>query len=174
MKKNSIIILYSLVGLCLFSLGFFIISFVYSSIENISVMGFTSRIDEYNRREKEFLKLEKDYNDWQNIDEIFAKFKEDYVIKFDDYPDFRNELQSVLARNGLQISDTKHKYRNIMEDIRVISLDFKLRGSYMNVKKFILEMENKNKMVLFKDLYLTKKESINVCARISMEVYFVR
>lgn len=174
MKKNSIIILYSLVGLFLFSLGFFIISFVYSSIENISVMGFTSRIDEYNRREKEFLKLEENYNDWQNIDKLFAQFKKEYIIKFDNYPDFRDELQSVLSRNGLQLSDTRHKYKNIMEDLRVIFLDFKLTGSYMNIKKFILEMESKNKMVVFKDLYLTKKDSINVSARISMEVYFVR
>jgi Tfp pilus assembly protein PilO len=174
MKKNNLIIFYSMVGLFILSLGFFIVSFAYSSIENISVMGFKSRLEEYNKQEEKFLKLEATYKEWQNMDKMFAQFKEKYLIKFNDYPKFRNELQTVISGNGLQNSDMNHKYRNIMRNLRKVSLELKLTGSYVNLKKFIFEIENKDKMVLLKDLQFFKKDAVNVSAKISMEVYFVR
>ena len=174
MKKNSVIIIYGLVGLFLCSLGFFIISFTYSSLENISVKSFQSRIDEYDKKEKKFIELEENFNAWKNIDQTYAQFKEDYLMKFYDYPDFRNQLRSTLAQNGLQLEDMKHKYKNMMDDIRKVSLNLHVMGSYMNLKKFVYEIENKKKMILFKQFQLNKRDSLNVEAIISMEVYFVR
>lgn len=174
MKKNSVIIIYSLVGLFLCSLGFFVISFTYSSLENISVMNFQARIDEYDKKEKKFIKLEENYKEWKKIDKTYAQFKDSYLIKFYDYPDFRNELRSIVSQNGLQLEEMKHKYRNMMDDIRKVSLDLRLLGSYMNLKKFVYEIENNNKMILFKQFQLNKRDTLNVEARISMEVYFVR
>lgn len=173
MKKNSVIVFYGLVGLFLVSLAFFVLSFLYSSFENISVMGFKSRLDEYNRKEKEFVKLEATYTEWKNMDKVYAQFKDDYLVKFNDYPNFRNELQSVLMGNAIRLVDMKQKYRNMMTDLRRVTIDLQLVGSYTNLKKFIFEMENKNSMVIFKELQLSKRDAVNIYAKISMEVYFV-
>lgn len=172
-NRNSIII-YGLIGLFIIAFGFFIFSFTYSSIENISVMSFKPRLDEYNKKEKEFLVLEESYKDWKNVGLTYKQFKEKYMIKFDDYPGFRDELQAMLSRNSLMTQDLKHKYKNIMDDIRRVSIDIKLVGSYMNLKRFIFEIENRPGMILFKDIQFSKKDVSNVSAKISLDVYFVR
>ena len=137
-------------------------------------MSFQSRIDEYDKKEKKFIELEENYKAWKNIDKTYAQFKENYLLKFYDYPVFRNELRSTLAQNGLQLEDMKHKYKNMMDDIRKVSLNLRLMGSYMNLKKFVHEIENRNKMILFKQFQLNKRDALYVEAIISMEVYFVR
>jgi Tfp pilus assembly protein PilO len=137
-------------------------------------MSFQSRIDEYDKKEKKFIELEDNYKEWGKIEKTYAQFKESYLIKFYDYPDFRNELRSILSQNGLQLENMRHKYLNMMDDIRKVSLDLRLMGSYLNLKKFVYEMENKNKMILFKKFQINKRDALNVEAQISMEVYFVR
>ncbi|MCK4762345.1 MAG: hypothetical protein KAW12_09125 [Candidatus Aminicenantes bacterium] len=172
MKKNSKIFVYSLLGLLLASFVFFVFTVAYSFHESISVLGF--KLDAYNRTETKFLELEATHIEWQNIDKTYDQFKNDYLIRFDDYPAFRSEMQAVLSRNALQLEKINHRYRNIMKDIRKVVIDSRIVGAYRNVKKFIFEMENKTEMVLFKKIEMSKLDAANVKVTFSMEVYFVR
>ncbi len=174
MEKKSKIIIYSLVGLLLLGCAFFIFSFAYSSLESISVMGFQSRIDEFNEREKKFLELEGRYKEWQDIEKTYSQFKLDYLIPFNDYPAFRSELETLLMSNHLQVNKVSHKYRNLMDGMRRVNIDLLVVGAYGNIKKFIYEMENKEKMITFREIGMNKKSDNRIMGRIAMEVYFVK
>ena len=174
MKKNSKIFVTVLLGLFLFGCAFFAFSFIYSSIENISVQSFKSKLDEYNKKEKAFLELEETYKEWKSIADVYGQFKNDYMIKFNDYPAFRNELQSILGQNGIQLQKLSHKYRNILTDIRKVSVDMRVIGAYRNIKKVIFTLENKIEMILFKSIQLNRMDTNRIMGKISLEVYFVK
>lgn len=177
MKKiNPVLaVVYGLIGLFLASGLFFIFSLVYSSLETMSIKGLDARAREFKGQEEEFLKLEATYKEWHDMERIFSLFKKDYLIRFDDYPAFRNELQGIFGRNSLQLIKSTHKYRNMFSDIRRVSIDLQVKGTYTDLKKFISEIESKTEMIIFDNLNLTRQESGDrVLAKITMEVYFVK
>lgn len=176
MKKDNITpyAVYGLAGLFALSCIFFIFTIAYSSIESITVKSLQSRADEYQARAKEFSELEATYKEWKNMDQIYGRFKKDYLIRFDDYPDFRNEMQKIFNQNGLQVMKMNHKYKNLFQDVRRVAIDLQVAGTYRNIKRFIFELENKSEMILFENISLSKYESSNRAqGKINMEVYFV-
>ncbi len=177
MKKSNTLVLvaYGLIGLAAFSCIFFIFAAAYSSIETITVKSLESRSIEYEDKAEDFSTLESLYNEWKNMDQIYSQFKNDYLIKFDDYPNFRNEMQSIFSQNGLQVLKMNHRYKNLFEDIRQVSIDLQVVGNYRDIKRFIFEIENKGQMVFFDNISLSKYEvGDRAMGKISMEVYFVR
>jgi len=177
MKKINPIyaIVYGLIGLFLVSTLFLLFSLAYSSLETMSIKGLDAKAREFKAQEKEFLKLEATFNEWHDMEQIFSKFKKDYLIRFDDYPAFRNELQGIFGRNFLQEIKSSHKYRNMFSDIRRVSIDLQIKGAYTDLKKFISEIESKAEMIVFDSLNLVRQESGDrVLAKIIMEVYFVK
>lgn len=174
MKKNKITI-YVFLGLFFLSLVFIIFSFAYLSIENISAQGLKSKLIEFQEKEKEILVLEKSHNEWQVIDKSYAQFKDNFLIQYANIPGFRDELLSLFRKNYLNYTDFNFqlKYLPDVSDIGRVKINFFLSGSYESIKRFVFEIENKNKIVFIKGLSLNKINS-GIMVKFSMEAYFAK
>ena len=173
MKKIKYIIR-SLIGLLLLSFIFMFFSFAYSSIESISIKNLDKKMNDFRETEKNTSDLEKLSKEWKNIEKSYLKFKNEFLIRLEDLSEFRNELQSLARRNSLRILNIRFQYipviRNEVEKA-VINLD--LEGFYGNMKKFIFEIEEKDKIVFFNSIKMGKTKT-NIIGKFVLEVYFVR
>lgn len=175
MKKNKLVI-YTLSGIFVLSLLFGVFSFIYSSFENISARGHEKELNELKKRQEEAAGAKKNYSQWQNIDKIYAKFTDDYLMKMDDFSVFRNELKAMFMKNRLGTrGGVSHKYQKAPGNIIKVQVAFTLTGTYPNVKRFIHDINNKKKIIVIKEIQLSKSKTPgNIAAKFSLEVYLVR
>jgi Tfp pilus assembly protein PilO len=94
-------------------------------------------------------------------------------MQYDKFSEFRSELESIFRQNALKSLRKNYKIKNLFDGIVRISLDFKVSGSYREIKRFIFNIEKNNKMVFFKELALSKTKS-GILGNFSLEAYFVR
>jgi hypothetical protein len=165
-------IIYALGGLLIFSLVFFLFSFAYTSLETISAQNIQSRLTTV---QKNANKKKTEYEEWMNFEKNYKKFKDNYLMKSEQFDHFKHELQTILRKNGLDSAPLKYSIETIFSDVVKISVRFELNGAYENIKRFIHEMENKKEMILFKKIELNKKKTgQTVEGEFAMEVYFAR
>jgi Tfp pilus assembly protein PilO len=175
MKKNKFV-MYAVSGVFVASLLFGVFSFIYSSIENISARGHEKKMSELKEKQEEAAGAQKQYSQWQNIDKTYEKFKDDYLMKIDDFSEFRNELNVIFMKNRLEArGGVNHKYTKGPSDIIKIQISFTVSGSYPNIKRFIHDIANKEKIIPIKEIqFATSKTPGDIVAKFSMEVYLVR
>jgi hypothetical protein len=165
-------IIYALVGLLLLSVVFFLFSFAYTSLETISAQNIQSRLTGVQKNANQ---KKKEYEEWMNFEKNYKKFKDNYLMKSERFDFFKQELQTILRKNGVESAPLKYSIETIFPDVVKISVKFELSGAYENIKRFIHEMENKKEMILFKKVELNKKKTgQTVEGEFVMEVYFVR
>ncbi|HLP48945.1 MAG TPA: hypothetical protein VK469_23595 [Candidatus Kapabacteria bacterium] len=170
-------IIYGLAGLVVFSIGFFLFSFSYTSIETMSAQSAQSRLEETRLKAKG---LEETTKEWLNIENTYSAFKDVYLLKAEMYNRFKQDLEMLTRKNGVGSSRFSYQYKSIFPDIVKIIVFTEVSGSYENIKRFIYDLENfkdqeKIKMVLFKSIKLDKmKNSEMVEGELTMEVYFVK
>ncbi len=172
MKKINIII-YAIGAFFALSVLFLVFSFGYSSIEMLSVGGLGNQAKELEKKETQFLELEMSGKEWKNIDQIYSQFKDGHLIKFSEFPEFRNQLETMLRQNSLESLRKSYNIKNLFEGIVQVTIDFNVRGSYANIKRFIHLVEQDPKMVFFKNLNLNKAKT-DIMGKLSMEAYFVK
>jgi len=166
------IIIHALGGVLILSVVFFLFSFAYTSLETISAQNIQSRLTDVQNKAKE---KKKDYEEWMNFEKNYKKFKDNYLMKSEQFDQFKHELQTILRKNGVEFAPLKYSIETIFSDVVKISVRFELSGAYENIKRFIHEMENKKEMILFKKIELNKKRTgQTVEGEFVMEVYFVR
>jgi Tfp pilus assembly protein PilO len=174
MNSNKIII-YTVSFLFAASLLLCLGSLFYTSFERISYKGFKTTMAEYEEEEREILKIVAYQERWQNIDKEFDQFKDEYLLKIDEFSQFRNRLKSIIMNNRLANKDISHKYRNIFNDIIKVDLGFTVTGAYPNIKKFIHEIIGDKKLILLRRIELTRsKHGMEITGKFAMEVYLVR
>ncbi len=165
-------IIYALGGLLILSVVFFLFSFAYTSLETISAQNIQSRLTAVQKNANQ---KKKEYEEWMNFEKNYKKFKDNYLMKSERFDYFKQELQTILRKNGVAFAPLKYSIETIFPDVVKISVRLELNGAYENIKRFILEMENKKEMILFKKIELSKKKTgQNVEGEFVMEVYFVR
>jgi Tfp pilus assembly protein PilO len=172
MKKIRFLI-YGVVGV--FSLGFiFLVSvFFQSSIEKISGQNIKTEIQKLKDKEIEFVELKKSYRDWQRVDKIYNRFKRKCLYSFNGFSDFKNDFESLLSRHFFEQSPFSYNIKNVDRNIVMVSIDFKGSGDYRNIKRFLYEIEKRERMVFLKNLELVREKN-RVEVKFNLEVYFVR
>ena len=171
--KRIRIISYALAGLFLVSLIAVIFSFSLTSVKKMSAQNIESRIEELQTQQDKLLETEKMFKEWNQIETIFQDFKNEYLIPYQDFPAFRRELQTLFSRNGLQASTFSYQPKDTLNNLVRLAISFKLTGAYRNLKKFIIDIENKKEMILFERIKLSKGD-VDITARFNLEVYFVK
>jgi len=174
--KHKKIILYTLSGVLVLSFLFGLFSFIYSSIENVSARSLDERIAHFEKEIEKKSKKKAFLSMWRNIKEVFEKFKNDHLMKMDDFSKFRAELQALIMKNRLGTRDISHKYGlQFGGEIIKVDVNCRVTGTYPNMKKFIYDINKKKKMIVFKKIQLTKGKSMgNSVGKFSMEVYLAR
>jgi len=172
MKKINIII-YTVSAFFVLSVLFLLISFGYSSLEKLSVGTLDDQAKELEKKEAQFNELEMSGKEWKNIDQIYAQFKEGHLLKFSEFPEFRNQLETMLQQNSLESLRKGYNIKNLFEGIVQVTIDFSVQGSYANIKRFIHLIERDPKMVFFRSLNLNKGKT-DIMGKLSMEAYFVK
>lgn len=173
MKKK---INYFIIVICvvfILSFLFLITSFAYSSIKSISAQGIKAEILNFKKKENDFRNLEKSFQEWKEIETTYNRFKDEYLIKFEDFSQFRNELQSMLRKNELKPVKMDYQISNFFKDIVKVGINFTVRGNYKNIKRFSFELENKIEMIVLQSINLVRTKT-NIVGQFKMEVYFVR
>jgi Tfp pilus assembly protein PilO len=176
MKTNKSII-YILCGLFALSLLFCLFSFAYSSIESVSAQSLQSELQEYEKKEKEAVKVEAVHKRWQNIHNEFQQFKTEFLMKMDDFSQFRDQLKMMFSKNQLALQGgVRYSYKRIFSsDIYKVDVGFTLVGSYTNIKRFIHEVLNQKKLVLLKSFDLDRgKLAGEIAGKFAMEVYLAK
>ncbi len=172
MKKINVII-YAVGSFFVLSVFFFVFSLVYSSIEKMSVQKLEGQVEKLKVKEKEFAALELSGKEWKNIGPIYANFKDSHLMKFDEFPEFRSRLETMLQQNALESLRKGYKIKNLFEGIVQVTIDFNVRGSYPNIKRFVHLIEKDPKMAFFNSLRLNKTKD-DIMGNLSMEAYFVK
>ena len=172
MKKINVII-YAVGSFFVLSVLFLLFSLVYSSIEKMSVQKLGPQAENLEVKEKAFAELELSGKEWKNIGQIYASFKDSHLMKFSEFPEFRSHLETMLRQNALQSLRKGYKIKNLFEGIVQVTIDFGVRGSYANIKRFIHLVEQDPKMVFFKNLNLNKAKN-DILGKLTLEAYFVK
>lgn len=170
-------IIYGFAGLLVFSIGFFLFSFGYTSMETITAQSAQSRLEETRLKAKE---LENTSKEWLDIENTYSTFKDVYLLKSEMYNRFKQDLEMLARKNGINSTRFTYQYKSIFPDVVKIGVSTELSGPYENIKRFIYDLENfkdqeKKKMVLFKNIKLDKMKNSNLVeGELAMEVYFVK
>jgi protein involved in sex pheromone biosynthesis len=167
-------IIYIVSGLFIISCLFCIASLSYTSLENVSAKSLEEKIA--NRKtELEIVSNEAaSLSEWINIKEYFAHFKTNYFMKMEEFSRFRDELQGKFNQYGLNTrGGVDYKYKRIFKDYIRVELTFTATSSYPNIKRFIREIAEQKKMILIKNLQLSKTDRGDIAVKCLMEVYLV-
>jgi hypothetical protein len=167
-------IIYSISGLFILSCFFCIISLAYTSMENITAKGLQDRID---RCKKELAQLsieEASLSDWRNISKYFDQFRNDYLMKMDDYSKFRDNLRITFNKYGLQNRVVAHSYKQVF-GYRKVLVSFTVEGTYPKIKRFIHDILNRKEIIVIKQIKLSKgKRAATIAGSFNLEVYLVK
>jgi Tfp pilus assembly protein PilO len=174
MKKSKIII-YAVVGLCVFSFLSCIFSLLYSAIERISTGDLNARLKDMQRKGAEVSAIEVSHKNWKNIDNEFDRFKKEYLMTMDDYSKLRSELIVIIAKNQLQNIRFAPKYKPLFKEFIQVDIILTVKGTYSNIKRLIHEILSQSKIIVIRNIDLTKdKQTEEVSGDFKMEVYLVR
>lgn len=96
-------------------------------------------------------------------------------MKMDDFSRFRDDLHVMFNKHRLGSKVPSYNYKNALRDYIRVEVSFTVNGSYPNIKRFIHEIINLEKMILVKRIQFNKsKQSGNIAAKFLMEVYLAR
>lgn len=164
------IIIYGLGGFLLAGIAFFLFSFAYTSLESMSAQNVQSRLEELRRQVKQQSQA---YEQWINVEKEYDQFKSDYMMKADQFDAFKHQLQNAFRKNGLKFSRLDYSFKSKFSDVVTIFVGSEFSGTYENIKRFLFEMESKDKLVLLKRIELNKSSQGNLVeGELAMEVYF--
>ena len=166
-------VVFSVIGLGIGSFLFLLGAIFYTTIGTPSKAEIDRRFADIKHRQETVGDLESSLAEWRGIEQTYREFKNTHLYRFAKFPEFRQTLDSLLNRASLRVPRFNYKIRQSLEDIVRVSMDFDVEGAYGNVKRFIHEVEQLERILYFKKVQLSKGPT-HIKARISMEAYFVR
>jgi hypothetical protein len=167
-------IIYTISGLFILSGLFCFISLAYTSMENITAKGLQERIDKCKKDLAQLSKEEASLSDWRNISKYFDQFKNDYLMKMEEYSQFRDNLRMTFNKFGLQNKSVSHSYKDVYDYMKV-KVTFSVQGTYPQIKRFIHEILNRKEMILIQRIQLKKDTNKAVISgNFDLEVYLVK
>jgi len=167
-------IIYTISGLFILSGFFCFVSLTYTSMENVTAKGLQDRIETCKKELAQLSKEEASLSEWHNIGKYFNQFKNDYLMKIEDYAKFRDNLRITFSKFGLQNRNVSHSYADVFEYIKV-KVSFDVEGIYPQIKRFIHDILNRKEMIVIKRIKLKKdKHTTRVSGNFDLEVYLVK
>ena len=167
-------IIYTISGLFILSGLFCIISLSYTSMENVTAKGLQDRIDTCKEELAQLSKEEASLSQWRNIAKYFKQFENDYLMKFEDFSQFRDNLRITISKYGLQNKSVSHSYTDVFDYIKV-RVTFSVEGTYPQIKRFIHDILSRKELIIIKQIKLTKdKNTTRVSGSFELEVYLVK
>lgn len=180
MKLNNIII-YAVSGLFALSLFFFVVASAYTSVSTYTSGELQSRLVEFEQKAKEAAQKEESRKKWRSTGQIIDEFKKQYMLKIDEFSTFRHKLRSTLLKFRLRMFRKKkigYSYKQLFPDIMRATVKFTVSGSYVDLKRFIYEINHKqypDKMVILRRVELSKrKNEQDVTGEFAVEVYVAK
>jgi hypothetical protein len=167
-------IIYTISGLFILSGFFCFISLAYTSMETLTAKGLQDRIDRCKKELAQLSKEEASLSDWRNISKYFDQFKNDYLMKMEDYSQFRNNLRITFNKYGLQNKDVDHNYKHVFGYRKVI-VSFTVEGTYPQIKRFIHDILNRKELIVIQQIKLSKgKRPAAIVGGFNLEDYLVK
>ncbi len=167
-------IIYTVSGLFILSGIFCIISLAYTSMENVTAKGLQDRIDRCKEELAQLSKEEASISDWRNIGKYFEQFKSHYLMKIEDFSQFRDNLRITINKYALQNKDVSHMYNDAVDYMQVRIL-FKVEGTYPQIKRFIHDILNRKEIIVIKRIQLSKDRRTGIISgNFELEVYLVK
>ncbi|MGD2085293.1 MAG: hypothetical protein PVH61_03830 [Candidatus Aminicenantes bacterium] len=167
-------IIYTISGLFILSGFFCIISLAYTSMENITAKGLQDRIDRCKKELAQLSKEEASLSDWRNIGKYFDQFRNGYLMKMEDYSQFRDNLRITFNKYGLQNNVVNHSYKQVF-GYRKVTVSFTVEGTYPQLKRFIHDILNRKEIIVIKQIKLSKgKRPTTITGHFNLEVYLVK
>jgi Tfp pilus assembly protein PilO len=150
------------------------ISLAYTSMENVTAKGLQERIDRCKKEVAQLSKEEASLGEWRNINKYFDQFKNDYLMKMEEFSQFRDNLRMTFNKFGLQNKSVSHSYKGVFDYMKV-KVSFRVEGTYPQIKRFIHEILNRKEMIVIKRIKLTKdKRTAVISGNFDLEVYLVK
>lgn len=166
-------IIYTISSLFILSGIFCIISVSYTSLENVTAKGLQNRIDRCKKELAQLSKEEASLSDWRNISRYFDQFKDDYLMRLEDFSQFRDNLRITFNKYGLQNKYVSYSYKVVFE-YRKAKVSFTIEGTYPQIKRFIHDILNRKEMIVIKHIKLSKDmRTARIIGNFDMEVYLV-
>jgi hypothetical protein len=166
--------IYTICGLFILSGFFCFISLAYTSMENITAKGLQDRIDRCKKELAQLSKEEASLSDWRNISKYFDQFKNDYLMKMEEYSKFRDNLRITFNKYGLQNRGVAHSYKHVF-DYRKVIVSFTVEGTYPQIKRFIHDILNRKEMIVINLIKLSKgQRTATIAGKFNLEVYLVK
>lgn len=165
--------MYIVLGLLVAGAVFLLFSFAYSGYQSYSALSTMSRLEELRQKEG---KLEITFQQWEDIKDTYAGFKNTYLLNTSSFNQFRQQLISQFQVNGLDHTPLKTGVERVFPDVVKISIRTELTGTYQGLKRLINEMESRSQMILIKRLKMSKdkKRPNAIGCELEMEVYFAQ
>ena len=143
-------------------------------MESLTAKGLEDRINTCQKELVELSKEEAALSHWRDIGKYFNQFKNDYLMKIEDFSQFRDNLRITFSRFGLQNKAISHSYTDVADYIKV-RVTFSIEGIYPQIKRFIHDILNRKEMIVIKRIKLSKdKQATNISGNFELEVYLVK
>ncbi len=172
--KNKVIFSNIVLILFVISTLFLLFSLVYSSVKTSSLKDLTEEKELFEKSEKEFITLKNSMKDWDNVEKEYMVFKDKLVLRFEDFSNFRKNLEQVIRQNSLVKQKFGLEYKRALNNEFIkVKISMKLKGAYENLKKFIYDIRKIEKITYFRTIRIVGKDS-PLTGDFNMEVYLVR
>lgn len=172
--KKAIILSNFMLILFITSLVFLLLSFIYSSVKTSALEDLEEEKQLFEISEKKFAAIRNNMKDWENIEKEYLEFKDDLVFRFEDFSNFRKNLEQLIRRNTLSKNGFRVEYKRALKNEFIkVKIYMKLAGNYRSFKKFIYEVNKIDKIAYFRSVKMSGSGS-NLRGDFKMEVYLVR
>ncbi|MEN8221846.1 MAG: type 4a pilus biogenesis protein PilO [Acidobacteriota bacterium] len=156
------------------SISFLLFSLIYSSAKKSSLKDLTEEKELFEKSEKEFTTLRSSMKDWDNVEREYLEFKDNLVLRFEDFSKFRKNLELAIRKNSLSKNKFGLEYKRVLgNEFIKVRINMKLKGAYGNLKRFIYDIRKIEKIVYFRSIRMSGSGS-GLMGDFKMEVYLVR
>jgi len=172
--KTSKYIIYALTGLLALSIILCVSLVAYSSFELASSGSLKTQLDDYKKKAEESSKYESYYQRWKSIEKEFAFFKDEYLMKMEDFSLFRDQVISLIQKNRLKEDGISYRYKIFSKDITKVEVTSKVIGTYSDIKQLLYDFVTQRKIILVQRVEIEKdKREEFIIGKFLLEVYLV-
>jgi len=132
-----------------------LLAYAYGSVQDMARQGRLQRRAAGRVQEEEFNRLRAELAGWEKLPADLRQFYREHVISMDDFANFRRDLNLCLDDNGFPAPSITFQFGKRSAHLLKVTMQFILKGSYRNLKKFIFDMEGKPKMQFFNKIDLS-------------------
>jgi len=131
------------------------------------------KIVQLKNKKKQIEDIKNELSEYKNFNFEYNKFKEKNFLKYQNFSKFRKDLQELLSRYNFLSAGFNFNGKEIFKEFIKINLSIKLTGQYRELKRFIYDLMNSDKIIYINSIKLTKTNT-NISGNFSVEVYFVK